>query len=352
MPGALRRAIQQHGRWASTVLFLIVAGLLATGWALRLRDATGAPPSSAIQSPSSTGAGAPGDPSTGAADWCAPEFEPVSGGGCLAARVSGGAQSLIVYLHGRYPSDAASEEVDRQSRLARRANSRGFVVLALRSRLGTCTAPELADWFCWPSSERNADAGAEMVETFRQSLAAAQERAGSRERFLLGFSSGGYFAGLIASRALLEFDGVAVAHGGPVEPVVHLGAEPPLLLLSADDDVAQDDMIRFDTDLTRVGWAHDSYARSGGHALTDEDIDAALTFFSRAHEPLPLQPSLPLHRPVAHVREAGAAPWDAPSVEAGAATLDAPSGDAGPPDVPNDDIDGGFVSDSIDEAGR
>lgn len=258
----------------------------------------------------------------------------------MAARVSGASQGLIVYLHGRYQSDAASEEVDRQSRLARRANSRGFAVLALRSRLGTCTAPELADWFCWPSSERNADAGAEIVEAFNQSLAAAQERSGSRERFLLGFSSGGYFAGLIASRALLKVDGVAVAHGGPVEPVIALGSKPPLLLLSADDDVAQDDMIRFDAELTRVGWAHDSYARSGGHALTDEDIDAALTFFSRAHEPLPLQPPLPLHRPVAHVRDAGGEPPDAPNA------------DAGPPNAPNDDVDEGFVNDSIDEAGR
>ncbi len=321
------------------MLLLIVAGLLGAAWALRLRDATEAPLPNA---PPSTSVGISGDPPTAAADWCAPEFEPVLGGGCLAARVSGASRSLIVYLHGRYQSDAASEEVDRQSRLARRANSRGFAVLALRSRLGTCTAPELADWFCWPSSERNADAGAEMVEAFHQSLAAAQERAGSRERFLLGFSSGGYFAGLIASRARLKIDGVAVAHGGPVEPVVALGGKPPLLLLSADDDVAQDDMIRFDAELTRIGWAHDSYARSGGHALTDEDIDAALTFFSRAREPLPLQPPLSLHRPVAHVRDTGAEqPPDAPNDDV----------DAGPPDATNNDIDEGFVSDSIDEAG-
>jgi hypothetical protein len=34
-------------------------------------------------------------------------------------------------------------------------------------------------------------------------------------------------------------------------------------------------------------WAYDSYACAGGHALSDEDIDAALTFFSRAKERLP-----------------------------------------------------------------
>ncbi len=110
----------------------------------------------------------------------------------------------------------------------------------------------------------------------------------------------------MASRGLLAFDALVVAHGGPVEPVHAFRGTPPLLLLSADDDVAQDEMIRFDDELTREHWAHDSYARAGGHGLTDEDIDAALTFFSRAREALPLQPPLALHRATRHARDAGA----------------------------------------------
>jgi predicted esterase len=278
---------------------LVVFGLLAATWVLRPRVASDAPPPSTDDT---TADAAPADPP---ADWCAPELEPIAGEGCFAGGPSTQPQPLVVYLHGRYPSDAAAEELDRQSRVARRAKSQGFAVLALRAPSSICTAPELANWFCWPSSERNADAGAEIVQAWNKPLAAARERARSRERFLLGFSSGGYFAGLIASRALLDVDGVVVAHGGPVEPLHALGRKPPLLLLSADDDVAQDDMIRLDTELTREGWPHDSYARAGGHALTNEDIDAALSFFSRAHEPLPLQPPLALHRPVAHVRDAG-----------------------------------------------
>jgi len=206
-----------------------------------------------------------------------------------------------------------------------RAGALGFAVLALRGRLDQCTAPELATWYCWPSNETNADAGAEFVGGWAASLAAAQERAGSPGRFLLGFSNGGYFAGLIATRGLLDVDAVVVAHGGPVEPVHALRAAPPLLLLSADDDVAQDEMIRFDEELSREHWAHDGYARGGGHGLTDGDIDAALTFFSRARETLPLDPPLPLHRAVRHVRDVGdgALPPDE-SIPDGAA---APEGD-------------------------
>jgi predicted esterase len=231
-------------------------------------------------------------PDVPAADWCAPGFEPIAGGGCFAAASAHPAAPLLVYLHGRYAKDVAA----------------GFAVLALRGRLGQCTAPELATWYCWPSNETNADAGPEFVDTWAVALAAAQERAGSPQRFLLGFSNGAYFAGLIASRGWLEADAFVVAHGGPVEPVHALRGTPPLLLLSADDDVAQDEMIRLDEELTRERWAHDGYARAGGHGLTDSDIDAALAFFARAREPLPLQPPLSLlalHRPVRHVRDAG-----------------------------------------------
>src|SRR5258708_6026502 len=67
------------------------------------------------------------------ADWCAPGSEPIVGGGCLAPSARP-RQPLIVYLHGRYARDLAGDEIDRQRRLAVRATSRGFAVLALRGR--------------------------------------------------------------------------------------------------------------------------------------------------------------------------------------------------------------------------
>src|SRR5258708_38171928 len=64
-------------------------------------------------------------------------------------------------------------------------------------------------------------------------------------------------------------------------------------------------MIRLDGERTQDAWGHDGYARGGAHALADEDIDAALAFFSRAKERLPLDPPLPMHRPMRHPRDAG-----------------------------------------------
>jgi dienelactone hydrolase len=266
------------------------------------------------------------------ADWCAPGFEAVPGGGCLAIpSTPRAAARLVVYLHGRYARTSPGEEIDRARRLAARATSRGFAVLALRGRLGECSDPALADWYCWPSNERNAHHADAVVGGWTQALAASAERTGARRPFLLGFSNGGYFAGLLATRGLLDVEALVVAHGGPVEPVRARGRTPPLLLLSADDDVAQDEMIRYDEELARERWPHDSYARSGSHGLTDEDIDAALTFFSRASEPLPLRPPLPLHRPTHHARDAAVPAESVPEAPSMA------EAEAGAPDRRTDD---------------
>jgi predicted esterase len=242
-------------------------------------------------------------PAEAPADWCAPGYEPVAGG-CLALPEGLASAPLIVYLHGRYARSAVAEEVDRHRRLQQRANRRGFAVLALRSELGLCSAAELTDWYCWPTSEAAANPG--QVRRLSRIVDAAQHRVGATERYLLGFSSGGYYAGLLASRGWVPFDAVVVAHAGPVEPLRPLGPTPPMLLLSADDDVAQLEMMRLDGELTREGWPHDAYARAGAHGLADADIDAALTFFGRSGEAMPLRPPLALHRPAPHERDAGA----------------------------------------------
>jgi predicted esterase len=283
----------------------------------------------------------PGAPSEPIPNWCATGFEIIPGGGCLAlSPLAQAVQPLIVYLHGRYLRTAAGDEIDRQRRLARRAASRGFAVLVLRGRLGACSDPDLADWYCWPSNDRNADTAATVVATWGYALTTAYDRTGTRRPFVLGFSNGGYFAGLLASRGLLDVEAIVVAHGGPVDPVHPLGSTPPLLLLSADDDAAQDEMIRYEGELARAGWPHDSYARAGGHGLTDDDIDAALAFFSRAKERLPLVPPLHLHRPVHHVRDAGvpedwASPMPSHDASDGSDASVEPSGTPGSPDDSN-----------------
>jgi hypothetical protein len=109
-----------------------------------------------------------------------------------------------------------------------------------------------------------------------------------------------------------------------------------MLLLSADDDVAQLDMMRFDDDLRRASWPHDAYARGGAHGLADGDIDAALAFFARSRESMPLRPPLSLHRAVLHVHDA-AAEASAPDDDAGSNAVAPPETASDPFSAPGDD---------------
>jgi predicted esterase len=228
------------------------------------------------------------------ADWCPAGLEPIAGGGCFAGALATARPSgLLIYLHGRYGAEGVNEERERQMRVARLGTARGYAVLALRGLQGQCTDPQLATWWCWPSNERQLADGPPFVARFEAALAEAERRAGKDRRVLLGFSNGGYFAALIASRALLPVDAVAIAHAGPVEPMQPMGRMPPILLIDADDDPSGPEIDRLDEALSRVSWPHAMVAREGGHALPDWDVQMALTFFDRTRtEQLPLSPPL------------------------------------------------------------
>ncbi len=240
--------------------------------------------------------------------FCAEGLETLAQDACFSPHVE--AHGLVVYLHGRYSPDTEREELDRQSRVARLAGTHAYAVLALRGIQGECTTTELKDYFCWPSNPRNAQDATSFVDRITPVLATAKERVKTNVTFLLGFSNGAYFASIIAERALVAFDAIAIAHGGPLDAD---NSEPPrttpLLLVTADDDPSDGEMQSLDRELTRRNWAHDMIAREGGHALPDWDITMALTFFERTRtEKLPLRPPLARresHHVVEEVEEAG-----------------------------------------------
>jgi predicted esterase len=268
-------------------------------------------------------------------EWCAAGLEAIPGGGCYAAPEDRGSpRPLVIYLHGIFEKGPLEDqELERQARVARKGVAAGFAVVALRGALGACgIAPERATTMCWPSNERTAYRGASFVAGWHPALQAAAERHPFSQRYILGFSNGGYFAGLIAVRALFDADAFVVAHAGPVEPVKPLGSMPPLLLLSADSDLSQESMVRFDDELASVHWPHEHHVRDGGHELPDSDIEAALTFFTRTRtETPPFQPSMSTRIPRARQADAAAPPEALP-----ATTLPASDAESSPPpDTPS-----------------
>jgi predicted esterase len=201
---------------------------------------------------------------------------------CFVAPIGSKPAPLIVYLHGLYQEGAARDELDRQARVAKHATARGYAVLALRGRMGICdTRGDHLDWLCWPSNEQVASRAVEVVASWKEPLARARQRAGNGRTYVLGFSNGAYFAGLLAVRDLFNANAYVVAQGGPVEPVHALGKRAPILLLSTDEEapIVHAEMDRFGSELAADGWSFVQEERTGGHELNDQDVDAALDFF-------------------------------------------------------------------------
>jgi predicted esterase len=256
-------------------------------------------------------------PALGLEAWCGSGLTAIPSGGCLAVpRELGTSVPLLLYLHGRYSPKTVDEELVRQARVARLGTAKGFAVLAMRGVQGECTQEELADTWCWPSNPRRlADAPA-FVERLQSAIAAVRAGLGPGPNVLLGFSNGAYFATLIATRSLGGFDAIAIAHGGPVPPTHAEGKKPPLLLITADDDLSDGEMRQLDAELTREHWGHEMVAREGGHELPDWDVDMALRFFTRAQrEHLPLVPPLQPWRPPPAPKDAGDEDVSSPQVE-------------------------------------
>jgi dienelactone hydrolase len=211
--------------------------------------------------------------------WCAPTLKPIPGGACFRAPEGDGPWPLILYLHGIFDPAAASEELDRQTRVATIGNAKGFAVLALRGHVGECQNPELASRVCWPSNEKNLDGGPSFVGEWKTPLGLAAREGARGKRYVLGFSNGGYFSGLLAERAWFDAAAFVVARGGPVAPVTAEGPKVPILLTMSEDDPSHDEMVKLDEALTKDDWPHEKFEAHGGHALPDGDIEAALRFF-------------------------------------------------------------------------
>jgi poly(3-hydroxybutyrate) depolymerase len=266
-----------------------IALAIGTYAATRYRSQTSTPPVIAVDADADAGTIA-----------CMQGFEPINGEGCLALpKESDTPPPLLVYLHGLYDSNAPAQEVDRTTRLVKRATARGFAVLAFRGRQGMCTTvPEYATWYCWPSNDKTADAGPDLVASWATALEIATTRTKARRRYVLGFSNGGYFAVLLATRDLFRADAFAIAGAGIIRPYKPPAEKVPIVLVSGDEDPSQPDMLALDQALYADKWPHDAYGREGGHALADSDIDLVLTFFTRSEtEKVPLTPPIVVHPP-------------------------------------------------------
>jgi poly(3-hydroxybutyrate) depolymerase len=163
------------------------------------------------------------------------------------------------------------------------AVQRGFAVIIPRGKRGQCAwRTELKNHFCWPQDAEDTESMKMIIAEWEKVLwqVDAVLEGGTHKRYVLGFSNGGFFASFIATHGLFPGQAYAIVNGGPLAPPSAKAKPLPIMLVTAQDaPEAAPKMKELHETLRNVSWPHAFCPRSGGPALTADDVEVALRFF-------------------------------------------------------------------------
>jgi predicted esterase len=215
-------------------------------------------------------------------DWCAPEVEELSSGVC---HVDGGQRGdrrvLVVFLHGAI-AQGTTWQWTQERALLRQAREGGFEAIFPRAPLGP-------SGYVWPGSTKAQEAQEEEIARgWRAARTLLEERAGRPfdEVFVMGFSSGAYFASSLALRGRLDdVDGYALFAGGAAY-APRAGSAPHALPVfvgvCADDPQTADDSRSVAAALNARGWPHRVDEQHVGHMFSDVHVVHAAGYLRAA----------------------------------------------------------------------
>lgn len=200
--------------------------------------------------------------------WCAPEVSELSDHVCFfdgGTPSPDGRRTLVIYMHGALATSPGFQWLQQRG-MALHAKRLGFTVLLP-------TSPEVAGSYVWPTSQRAQEqqepgilAG---IEKARQDLA---RRLGHDfdETFVVGFSSGAYYASSLAVRGALDVDGYLVLAGGSswVRADRATGKHAPVFVgISGADPQTAAHSRAFAAALAHLGWPYRAEDRDVGHLV-------------------------------------------------------------------------------------
>lgn len=214
----------------------------------------------AVASPD-TAAAAPKD-----VPWCAPEVNELSERTCWydGGTPSDGRRTLVIYLHGAYAATPGFQHLQ-QKALAMHAKRHNFTLLLP-------TAPRSEGGYVWPgSADKQKKEEAAILAHLATSKAELERRAGKPfdETFVVGFSSGAYYASSLAIRSAIDVDGFIVLAGGSswVRPPATGKRAPIFVGVSARDKQTANHSRALGGTLAALGWPHRVEERSAGHEV-------------------------------------------------------------------------------------
>jgi predicted esterase len=229
---------------------------------------------------------APAKAAGDAKSWCAPEVSELLDHVCYADGGVGpsGERTLVIYLHGLLAESPGFQYLQHRV-MALHAKRLGFTVLLP-------TAPHKEGGYAWPNGKaaqekHEADVIGDL-HTARTALAARLGRTFDHT-FVVGFSSGAYYASSLALRGALDVDGYILLAGAGawVRPEQITDRRAPVFVgISAADKATAGDSRGFAGTLASLGWPYRAEARSAGHMVDWKLIGNGIAWL-RARAPGP-----------------------------------------------------------------
>lgn len=213
--------------------------------------------------------------------WCPDGFESGPSDTCFAVPEHGAKDTpVLVYLHGPYEGHGTPAEWE----AVRVAKDRGFAVIIPRGKRGLCAwRTELKNHYCWPQDPEDTDAMKGVIAEWDKVLwqVDALLEPGTHKRYVLGFSNGGSFASFLATHTLFQGQAYAVVNGGPLGAPGKAKPVPMLLITAQDAAETAPKMTELHDTLAKATLPHAFCPRTGGAALTTDDVESAIRFFKR-----------------------------------------------------------------------
>ncbi|MGO8994295.1 MAG: alpha/beta hydrolase [Polyangiaceae bacterium] len=219
--------------------------------------------------------------------WCAPEMDALTGEVCHVAGTPApdGRRTLVIFLHGVIAKNTMWQWLQERG-IAKAANEFHFdAIVPQAPRVG----PGGAGGFAWPGLGKtegvDEDAMLEEWRTARRTLEARNGRPFD-EVYVVGFSSGAYFATSLALRAKLEVDGYVVLAGGARRaPAPDTSPRVPVFVgVCANDHASAPEARELGHFLKAQGWPARIDELQVGHGVSDVHVGHALAWFRGLRE--------------------------------------------------------------------
>jgi predicted esterase len=199
--------------------------------------------------------------------WCAPEVSELSDHVCFSdgGAPASGRRTLVIYLHGLLATTPGFQWLQQRG-MAIHAKRLGFTVLLP-------TSPRVDNAYVWPTSlaaQGQQEEG--IVAGIQRARADLEQRLGHGfdEAFVVGFSSGAYYASSLAVRGVLDVDGYIVLAGGASwvrSDRATTRRAPVFVGISAADGQTAGHSRAFAGVLAAMGWPYRAEERDAGHMV-------------------------------------------------------------------------------------